>query len=74
LELGLLSYNLLIEEYPLAERDLKQLSEGRWMLDTEVAGMAGVGRFVVGLLDDIRIIESEPLKAYLKGYMAKNAL
>ncbi len=74
LELGLLAYNLLIEEYPLAERDLKPLGEGRWLLDTEVAGMAGVGRFVVGLLDDIRIIDSPELKAYLKEYMAKNAL
>lgn len=74
LELGLLAYNLLIEEYPLAERDLKPLGEGRWLLDTEVAGMAGVGRFVIGLLDDIRIIDSPELKAYLKEYMAKNAL
>ncbi|MBQ2843551.1 MAG: WYL domain-containing protein [Alistipes sp.] len=74
LELGLLAYNLLIEEYPLAERDLKPLGEGRWLLDTEVAGMAGVGRFVIGLLDNIRIIESPELKAYLKEYMAKNAL
>ncbi len=74
LELGLLAYNLLVEEYPLAERDLKPLGEGRWLLDTEVAGMAGVGRFVVGLLDNIRIIESPELKAYLKEYMAKNAL
>lgn len=74
LELGLLAYNLLVEEYPLAERDLKPLGEGRWLLDTEVAGMAGVGRFVVGLLDDIRIIESPELKTYLKEYMAKNAL
>lgn len=74
LELGLLAYNLLIEEYPLAERDLKQTEEGRWLLDTEVAGMMGVGRFVVGLLDDIRIVQAPELCAYLKEYMAKNAL
>lgn len=74
LEMGLLAYNLLIEEYPLAERDLKPTDNGRWLLDTEVAGMAGVGRFVMGLLDDIRIIEGSELKAYLQAYMAKNAL
>lgn len=74
LEMGLLAYNLLIEEYPLAERNLKPTDNGRWLLDTEVAGMAGVGRFVVGLLDDIRIIEGPELKAYLQAYMAKNAL
>jgi hypothetical protein len=71
LELGLLSYNLLIEEYPLAERDLKPLGEGRWLLDTEVAGMAGVGRFVVGLLDDIRIIDTPELEQYLSGYVTR---
>lgn len=74
LELGLLAYNLLLEEYPLAERDLTPIDEGHWLLDTEVAGMAGVGRFVVGLLDDIRIIEGEPLKAYLHAYMTQNAM
>ena len=73
LELGMLAYNLLCEEYPLAERDLKPLGRGRWALDTEVAGMAGVGRFVVGLLDDIRIIDSPELTDYIRKYLAANA-
>ena len=72
LELGLLAYNLLCEEYPLAERDIRPLGRGRWMLDTEVAGMAGVGRFVVGLLDDIRIVDSPELTEYIKTYIARN--
>lgn len=71
LELGLLAYNLLCEEYPLAERDLKPLEEGRWLLDTEVAGYAGVGRFVVGLLDDIRIVDSPGLKKHIDAYIVK---
>ena len=72
LELGLLAYNLLCEEYPLAERDIQALGRGRWMLDTEVAGMAGVARFVVGLLDDIRIVESPELSDYIRRYIAEN--
>ena len=72
LELGLLACNLLCEEYPLAERDIRPLGRGRWMLDTEVAGMAGVGRFVVGLLDDIRIVESPELTDYIRNYIAQN--
>lgn len=71
LELGLLAYNLLCEEYPLAERDIRPSGEGRWLLETEVAGFAGVGRFVVGLLDDIRIIDSPELKSYLADYLKK---
>ncbi len=73
LELGMLAYNLLCEEYPLAERDLHPLSGGRWLLDTEVAGFAGIGRFVVGLLDDIRIVDSPELKEYIANYLKKFA-
>ena len=71
LALGMLAYNLLCEEYPLAERDVKPMGGRRWMLDTYVAGMAGVGRFVVGLLDDIEIIDSPELKTYIKEYLQK---
>ena len=74
LELGMLAYNLLCEEYPLAERDIRPMREGRWLLETEVAGMAGVGRFVAGLLDDIRIVDSPELVAHLRRYMAENML
>ena len=74
LELGMLAYNLLCEEYPLAERDLRPNDKGGWILDTEVAGMAGIGRFVVGLLDDIHILEGEELTTYLRDYLAKNSL
>ena len=74
LELGMLACNLLCEEYPLAERDIRPLRRGRWLLDTEVAGMAGVGRFVVGLLDDIRIVDSPELTDYLREYLRKNSI
>lgn len=74
LEMGLLACNLLCEEYPLAERDIRPAGRGRWLLDTEVAGMAGVGRFVVGLLDDIRIIDSPELTDYLRNYLRQHAL
>lgn len=73
LELGTLSYNLLTEEYPLAERDLRKIGEGRWLLETQVAGYAGVGRFVVGLLDDIRIVDSPELARYIRIYLAAYA-
>lgn len=72
LELGLLAFNLLREEYPLAERDVKPLGSGRWLLDTEVANFAGIGRFVVGLLDDIQIVDSPDLVAYLQKYITEN--
>ena len=71
LELGILSRNLLIEEYPLAEKHLTPIDEEHWLLDTEVASYAGVGRFVVGLMDDIRIIGTPALEQYLADYVAR---
>lgn len=66
LELGMLARNLLVEEYPLAERDIKPLGDGRWLLDTEVCNYVGVGRFVMGLMDDIRIVGSPEFEAYIE--------
>lgn len=66
LQLGMRAHNLLIEEYPLAERDLHCDGDDRWILDTEVADMAGVGRFVIGLLDDIRLVDAPALADYLR--------
>ncbi len=71
LELGVMAYNLIMEEYPLSERYITKLKDERWLLDTEVAGCSGVGRFVIGLLDDVRIIEGDKLKRYISDYAHK---
>ncbi len=71
LEFGILSYNLLLEEYPLAERDIEKIGDRRWRLTTQVANYVGVGRFVVGLIDDITIVDTPELVEYLKEYIKK---
>lgn len=72
LSLGLLARNLLVEEYPLAEQYLSEEGENsRWILNTEVANYAGVARFVIGLLDDIKIIDSPELEAYISKYVER---
>lgn len=73
LELGIRAYNLLLEEYPLAEREIVPCGKDRWLLNTQVAGMAGVGRFVIGLLDDLRIVDSPELRKYIRDYIRKHA-
>lgn len=70
LQLGILSHNLLVEEYPLAERDLIQIDASHWLLDTEVCNFLGVGRFYMGLADDIRIIGSDEFKNYIRQRVA----
>ncbi len=71
LKMGMLAYNLLLEEYPLSERDVTALDDGGYMLDTQVASFVGVGRFVVGLIDDITIVDSPDFEEYLKKYIEK---
>ena len=66
LRLGVMSHNLLTEEYPRAERDLTQIDDNRWLLDTMVCNYAGIGRFVMGLIEDIEIIDSPDFVAYLR--------
>lgn len=70
LELGMLAHNLILEEYPLSERDIKPLANGRWLLDTNVCNYLGISRFVVGLLDDIRVVDSPEYSNYLKHRMS----
>lgn len=71
LELGLQAKNLLLEEYPLAEKDLKR--EGKkWVLETMISDMAGVGRFVIGLAHDIKVVDSPALSEYIKNYVRNN--
>ena len=70
LKLGILAHNLLVEEYPLAEEYLTQTDDG-WILQTDVSSYAGVARFVVGLMDDIKIINTPELEQYIASYVEK---
>ena len=69
LELGLQAKNLLLEEYPLAEKDLKYVNR-KWILETMVCDMAGVGRFVIGLAHDIKVIDSPLLTEYIHNFIS----
>ena len=66
LRLGMLSRNLLIEEYPLSERDIMQIDDLSWLLDTKVCNYRGIGRFVMGLMDDIDIVDSPDFEEYIR--------
>src|SRR6056297_13361 len=71
LSLSLLAMNLLTEEYPLAEKYIRKKSDNSYVFETEVASLAGVGRFVLGLVDEIEIHKPESLKEYIREKLAK---
>ena len=68
LEMSMMAKNLLIEEYPLAEQDIRKEGE-KWILETMVSGMEGVGRFVIGLAHEIQVIDSPALENYISNFV-----
>ena len=71
LKLGLRSTSLLLEEFPLASKQLRQISDNEWMLETEICSYDGVGRFVLGLIGDIEIIDSPEFLQYIADQVKK---
>lgn len=60
--------NLLIEEYPLSAKYISYDGEW-WWFKGNVKDVTGVGRFVIGLADQIEIIDSLNLKIYLHKFI-----
>lgn len=75
LQLTLLAKNVLVEEYPEAEKDLIQTTDDdRWILETDVYQMEGIGRFYMGLAGEIQIIDAKGLKEYAQKYSRDHIL
>lgn len=71
LKMTLKAKNLLIEEYPLASKYISY--DGKdWWFKGNVKDLAGVGRFVIGLADQMDIINSPALVNYLKIFTERN--
>ncbi len=71
MKLGQLSYNILAEEYPRAVNHAEQLDKAHWMLSLDVCSYIGIGRFVLGLFDDIEVVGDEGFVLYLKEKLKK---
>lgn len=68
LQLNTRAKSLLLEEFPLAEKDLKN-ENGKWILKTTIHSLEGAGRFVIGLAADTKIVEGEKLRKYIRNYV-----
>lgn len=75
LALTLMAKNIIVEEYPDSEKDLiKTDSNDRWILETDIYQLEGVGRFYIGLAAEIDIIDAPGLKEYAEAYCRRNVL
>lgn len=64
--------NLLREEYPLSVPYIKKDERGEWIFDAKVASVLGVGRFVIGMADCVRVYSSKTLMDYIIRFRKDN--
>jgi predicted DNA-binding transcriptional regulator YafY len=69
LSLTLRASELLKEEYPLAEPHIKEVASSHYEYQATVFSLEGVGRFVLGLCDEVTIHEPEALKHFIQKKM-----
>lgn len=74
LRLGVLAKSVLLDEYPQAERRLTQEDDSHWLWEDEFCSMKGVGRFVMGLLEDIEIVDDPELEDYIREQISQAAM
>ena len=70
LKMSLMAKNLLEEEFPLSARYIRREADS-WILETDIYKLQGAARFVAGLMEEIEILEGEPLKKHLQVYGRK---
>lgn len=66
LRMGRLSMRVLMEEYGVEEHQFVIMDDSHWLFSTLVCSYQGVGRFVMGLIQDIDIVDSPNFKEFLR--------
>lgn len=70
LKLSLRACNLLKEEYPMSEKFIKHEGNQR-IFEGHVGSFKGIGRFVLGLMDEVEVLEPESFIHYLNEKIEK---
>jgi proteasome accessory factor C len=66
-----IAYNLLIEEYPISDEFIKEINDDTYIFNGWVSNYIGVGRFILGLMDEINLIEPKKLREFLNAKVSK---
>ncbi|MCX6307689.1 MAG: WYL domain-containing protein, partial [Bacteroidia bacterium] len=67
LKLSVRAANLLCEEFPLAKSHLTKIDDSTWLYQAKVCSYDGVGRFVLGLMEeDVEIVESPEFVHFMR--------
>lgn len=66
-----IAYNLLIEEFPVSDKFVKEINENTYVFTGWVSNFIGVSRFILGLMDEIYLIEPQELREFLNAKVLK---
>ena len=47
-------------------KHITKVSDSEWILETEVCSFEGVGRFIMGLLQDVEIVGPQELRLFIR--------
>lgn len=71
--LSIRACELLKEEYPLAEKHIRPVNDHQFIFEAPVCSFEGVGRFVMGLCQEVQVLEPTTLNKFIQK-RAKNSL
>lgn len=69
--MGQLSHNVMLEEYPASAAGFVSRGDGKWYFETDVCSYLGIGRFVLGMYDDVEVLGDEDFIHYLEDKIRK---
>ena len=69
--MGRLATSVLREEYPRAERYITPCDDSHWRATIPVCSFIGIGRFVMGLFEDIEVEGCDEFKEFLTNKIKK---
>ncbi len=74
LRFSLLAHRLMLEEYPHSAVLMTGEGDGHWLFEADVVNYVGISRFILGLFDEIEVLENEGLRSFLRSKIERMKL
>ncbi len=74
LRLSILAHHLMLEEHPRSAKFMTRDDDEHWFFETDVASYVGISRFILGLFDEIEILENDELRRFLRSKIERMKL
>ncbi|MGI6242273.1 MAG: helix-turn-helix transcriptional regulator [Prevotella sp.] len=74
LRFSLLAHHLMLEEYPHSGILMTREDTEHWIFETDVVNYVGISRFILGLFEEIEILENSDLRRFLRSKIERMKL